>query len=384
MRKSTNVYIHMPRKTSVILFDEENSDFLKSYLEHGEYEILHTRGERIYAGIWVRAIFEKNFFRLRLRSAYNDAFIRYVQPSLIITGIDNNLYFYTIAPRFPNIKTAFIQSSKRNSHRDIFGLKWPQQSYHVDYQFVYGRAIGDYYRSRVSGESIPIGSVPNNAIPLKQNEKPRYSLTFISQWKLPGANPDRFVRPSQETYMAHSTYYEPDRFVFEALLDWAEMAGIQDLNVLCLSRANRLEANTQERRFFQRHAKSSTRVNYLFTKDRTETYQVLDQSSLVVSIDSTLGLESIARGNKTAMIAVRGTFLRWPDAYFGWPGEFSAEGDYWTSSRDKKRVFEVLDNVLSMSQADWNNAKDRSFDQVMAYSPMNNSLRKLLSHYSMV
>ena len=52
---------------------------------------------------------------------------------------------------------------------------------------------------------------------------------------------------------------------------------------------------------------------YFSPRKGLSSYETIDNSRVVVSIDSTLGLESLARGNRTAIFPYRGYFLGWDD-----------------------------------------------------------------------
>jgi surface carbohydrate biosynthesis protein len=73
--------------------------------------------------------------------------------------------------------------------------------------------------------------------------------------------------------------------------------------------------------------------NILYSKvefvDFESAYDAVDSTSLSVTIDSTLGYESIARGNKTSVFSVRGTLLGIDDQRFGLPGSLSDVGPFW-------------------------------------------------------
>ena len=80
------------KEKKFLIFDAEESNHLFNYLKKNETEILNTRKEII--NFWILL---KCFFNFKLSYKYYLIFyIKTIKPKIIITLIDNNLFFYEI------------------------------------------------------------------------------------------------------------------------------------------------------------------------------------------------------------------------------------------------------------------------------------------------
>ena len=78
---------------------------------------MHVRKEQINFFILLKTF-------LNFKFSYFDYIINYIkftQPKLIITSIDNNIAFYKIKHEL-NVLTIFFQNGQRLSHNDIFSI----------------------------------------------------------------------------------------------------------------------------------------------------------------------------------------------------------------------------------------------------------------------
>ena len=125
----------------------------------------------------------KDNFKWKTQS-YFDQYIIEINPSIIITLVDNNLNFWKLKDKFKNIKTIFIQNGNRDNFSDIFSKLTPLdfKKYSVDKMFVFNKAIGSEYSKYIKGEIIPIGSYYNNTFEVSKKEDDG-SILYTSQWK---------------------------------------------------------------------------------------------------------------------------------------------------------------------------------------------------------
>lgn len=108
-------------------------------------------------------------------------------------------------------------------------------------------------------------------------------------------------------------------------------------------------------------------------------YETADASEVFVSIDSTLGYESAARGNKTAIFSIRSKLLGLVGFTYGWPGRYPDEGPFWTNRPDASAFERILDHLFDIDDEQWQEALAGSaFSNVMVYDPGNTILRSVL------
>ena len=130
----------------------------------------------------MKMIFKGRFNKI----SYFVEFIKFVNPKIVITFIDNNPIFYELR-NYINIPTISVQSGNRNSFNDVFGIleKLNHQilkNYKVDLMFVWNKQVGEKYKKFFDTNYIISGSVLSNSI-VKKNLKKDNCLIYISNFR---------------------------------------------------------------------------------------------------------------------------------------------------------------------------------------------------------
>jgi len=304
--------------------------------------------------------------------AYVHAYIQMTSPKLLITFIDNDINFYEISHCFPSMKTMFVQNGSRSEVGDVFDGLVRSDNYHVDYMLVHGSAIGNYYKKYISGSMLEIGSLKNNEV-LKEPWAGDKSILFVSQYTERPKHGDVFVNASD------GASYTWDQFYF------AEIQVIKFLNNWCLKNNRILEIGGRgfneecnEKNFYAEYL-TDCEWKFIPRNDLYSSYKLADVAEVVVFIDSTLGYESIGRGNKTASFSCRGSSLGDDKgSKFGWPLELPDNGLFWTSLVNESEFCRVMDYLISVSDADWDETLQYFKNELMNYDFGNTKFVKLL------
>ena len=83
-------------------------------------------------------------------------------------------------------------------------------------------------------------------------------------------------------------------------------------------------------------------------------YLLSDQSEITVNIESCLGYESFARGNKVAFFSCRGNHLKIDNYDFKLHNSiYKNEGYFWTSVYNEKKFKLILDKLRTISEIEW-------------------------------
>jgi surface carbohydrate biosynthesis protein len=119
---------------------------------------------------------------------------------------------------------------------------------------------------------------------------------------------------------------------------------------------------------------------YLGPEGLCSGYMAVDSADVVVAIDSTLGYESIARGNKTAIFSIRSSSSTTPGMLrYGWPGDFLDEGPFWTNNPDPDKLVRILDYLFEVNDIQWReDVRASNFSSLMVYDPGNTTLKSTL------
>ncbi len=362
------------KKCDIVIYDSENAGLLKTYLSAYHVEILCIRGESIYLYYLLRGMLDWRFWNGSSIQAYADAFIAAASPKIVLTMIDNNPNFYSISGRFPLVKTVFIQNGTRGEVGDIFGkLKLLDcNHYHVDWKLVHNLAVGRQYMKYVSGNTLAIGSLKNNMIPVKMINSPN-GILFVSQFEPKPENEDPLWIEPDGTPIYWEQFFYADRKVINFLRKWCEENG--KLLRIC---GRGYEHNCPEQQFFA-DILHGCKWEYIPRSHGNSAYELIDTVEIVVTIDSTLGYESLGRGKKTAVLSCRILDKHTTSFEFGWPAGLSHNGIFWTGDADEEEFRRVLTYLLEVSDDEWRRVWQMYSNNLMAFDLGNQQLAVLIA-----
>jgi len=347
------------KHSSIVFYDSTGSEIFFEFLKNKNYYILETRFKVINIRILILSILK---YKLRWRiNNYFDLYLRKLNPNYIITFIDNNLNFLKLKKKFKKTKIIFIQNGWRDDDLDIFAklTKKDENSFIVDKMFVFNKGIGEQYKKYVKGEIIPIGSVINNNF--KLNPSDDKSVAYISSF----SNYDR----RWKSFGYYTLREEANNRIFRLLSSYCSDKKIK-LKVIARKQGS---DGKEEKNFYMNINKNCIFIE----KDNIKhnTYKILDESNLIINIDSTLGYESLARGKKTLFLHCRGYFLK-ENVPFGWPYNFKNEGFFWCNNFNKSKILKLVDRLYNLSQKKWDKISLNYKNKLMIYDYNNKLLKK--------
>ena len=367
-----------PKVSKILIFDTDGRTALQEQFPWiSKSEVLDVRKKTFYLSAIIALVGEPLFWQGSFYSAYKVAFIRQVKPKLVLTLNDNHEFFYKVSFFCKGVVTAFIQNSRRTDLNDIFATLARHPAYRVDYMFVHNLCIGNQYSRYIQGSIVPIGSFKNNLyLPVQDKDiQQDKSILFVSQWR----SPKHFPIPAKDgTPVTHNKFYRLDQLLFNVVRRWCNINGVR-LSVLLVNRINSPALNS-EISFYRELLGSNDECSLLACETRQDAYSQLDAHSLTVTISSTMGLESLARGNRAAYFDLRKDCLK-TTSDFGWPSNLSDTGPFWTSSIDDKSIFDLLEFCISSEQEAWEAAIYQAKEILMPYDPSNAIVSQILNIY---
>jgi surface carbohydrate biosynthesis protein len=356
-----------PRKSQVLIFDSCGESLLMEYLKPWKPEVFHVRGEQINIPVLLLSLLKPG----KKSAIYTDCFIAKVKPRLIVTFIDNNFNFYTLAKRHPQVKTLFIQNGIRSFFYDLEDFALMNGSeLKVSYMLTFGSEIGEAYRKYIAGTVLPIGSLKNNLIPISQSVK-KDVIAFISQWH----EYDFSFRGV--SYSPKSFYEQIDRPIIQFLKNYAKVHNKHLMIIPLNSAITNPRLRSLEELYFKELLEDEPK--FLESQGPYPSYQAADKAEILVTIESTLGYEAIARGKKTAMFSTRSTVLGLEGNNFGYPGKYADEGLFWTNNSDPAAFNRIIDYLFNVSHEEWSKDLSKSrFSSLMQRDPNNSIFKSIL------
>jgi surface carbohydrate biosynthesis protein len=363
---------HLPKKTEVLIYDGANAEALMPYLTKYSVTTMAVRGEFINMPCLLLAMLKLKFWKGKVLGSYADAFIKVVSPKMVITYVDNNSRFYELSKRFPDIKTICIQNGIRGESTDIFGSIERSGSYYVDYMCVLGAAVGRQYKTFIPGSTLLFGSLKNNLVE-KSNVASDGSVLFVSQYREKKKD-GTFYTDLRGVPIYHDIFYSAEAIALRFLVKWC----VENNKFLKIAGCASPVRSRAERDFFEAMLVGGCAWEYVPKTEKYSTYKLIDTAGIVVSIDSTMGLESIVRGKKVAYFTCRGKAIQNSCNNFGWSAGLPSNGPFWTSDQDETQFQRVMDYLNTVSDEDWKQASQEYTSELMEFDPGNTRFVALL------
>jgi surface carbohydrate biosynthesis protein len=348
-----------PKTATVLIYDRVGSEIFSHYISSNHTHVLDVREESLNIYVMLYTLLlrkdrkKKHSIFSNIRDIYKDVYIQFVNPSIVLTFIDNNTGFYEL--KSENFIKIFVQNGLRPEWTVDF-LKTSKHipkktTYFVDYMCVFTQAIGERYSCYIEGEVLSIGSFKNN-LSIKKNKKNENTLIFISQYE----------PSSRDSFIAGEAAILPFLIAY---------TNQHKLKLLICARTN--DSRGEESLYFKSFLQNSNSWEILYKKTALSSYDYLDHSKYIVTIDSTLGHEALGRGHRVAMFSIRSERYS-----FGWPANLSETGPFWTNRIDILEFERVMNYLMSVGDEEWLKISRFHAEKVMEYDPGNTRFLSLM------
>jgi len=368
-----------PRQT--LIYDRSGSDLLLNILDPSRTGVLDIRGESLNVHALIRMVRRRKISLFH----YTTAYISFVKPRIIVTTTDTDINFYRLKSTFPEILTVAIQNGIRSDLGPqcdsgfFISLKKLSESTHLSADFIctLGGAIATNYRACVDAKFLTTGALKNNSLEMKDGHSEN-ELLFVSQY--PPKWPDNSATCLYyKSYpLSYSLVYSAELLVIQFLATYCRQNQIQ------LTICGKRNSDSVNERNFYSNALGDMPFEFIPSNTPSDSYKQIARSKIVVTIDSTLGYESLARAKRTAMFSIRGKLtsesigVPLDDLNFGWPLELPDTGPFWTNTASEAEFSRILNYLMTVSDADWSNEIGKYTEDLMVFDPGNTVLRDLL------
>ena len=370
-----------PQRRPVLLIDPSGIDILTQFIAIKDIEVLDFEETNVW--IFIRTILRMQFST----SAYVVAYIEMIQPKVVVTFIDNDVNFYKLKNLCPKTKFVAIQNGIRANYSDSSLNGFFDQLSAVpndttlssDYFCAFGDAAATQLTRFIETDTITVGSLKNNLFASPGNKRDAVSdVVLISQYP-----PFSISDVSRGIYFGNKFISLADFYRVESTV--AKMVAQYCVSnnfsfTVCGKRDN---TKADEYEFFKEIIGS---LPWSF-KPRTSTYstyEIAASARIIVSIDSTVGQEFLARGMRVAFMSGRTqaagltSLAKVRDTNFGYPLELSPTGKFWTDEVTAPELARILDYLQVVTDKEWATEIAPYNGSLMAYQPGNPVFKKLL------
>lgn len=349
-----------PKKTKIIIYDSNLSNYLISLIKNTNYQILFTRGESINIFIFI-----KTFLKFKLTFLdYCNEYLAYVKPKFVITFTDNDKRFYLL--KINSGKKIFIQNAWRSFLLTDLGNFKYNSNFKVDFMLVFNDYIGKLYSSIISGKSYSIGSFRSNSNLIVNSQK-KYEILYIST----------FRNISNNTQIAKNLKF--DFFIkkeIKVLKILKKFCQKHKKKIYIYGKYTQIVDQKIEYNFFKKIM--GNHFQYI-KNNKKKTYQYIDRSKIVLGSDSTLTYESLSRGNKTLFFNIRfknkGPSL---SKKFGWPKKVNGKIFFLINSLNYNDFEKTFFLIYFMDLKKWKNKVKKIMNDILKYNLYNKLCIKFL------
>lgn len=319
-------------QSEVVVFDRSGSENLISLIPTKSIKILDVRFETLNVFILIICIIKLKLSLL----GYFVTYLNYLNPKLVITYTDNRILFYQLKNniRNKNIKFVSVQNGCRRKFNDIFDYIPNYNNLSSDYYFVWGKNITQELSKFIQTQYIVIGSLKNNEQLIIKNKNNDKIINFISQFR----KGEQFKK------------YGDDYYIENKLLPIIYKYCLKNnyrFNILCAS-------NTQdEKEFYKKILDYKKEINFMEKIYPYDNYKRLDNATLNIFIDSAMGYESLARGNKTIACSLR--LSKTEESFqFGWPNHnIFKQKNYVLNEINEDYIFSKINYIIKLVDKEW-------------------------------
>ena len=353
----------LPNRKEILLFDINTKELMENINKN--YNILYTRGEKYYIWPVLKTILKFNFSLF----GYYKEVIASLNPKIIITIIDNDIEFYKLKKYFKNKVFISIQNGHRTKFRSFFFdlLKDETKLFEVDYSFFFNRGISNFYKKYVKSKNYIIGSFRNNNVPIVRKTKKR--IIFISQYRDETPYYEKIIKNNKlnrDFWTEHDLLPLINYFCKKYKIEFAVLS--------CSKKNAHLEKKYYDKVLFKNNYK------FIINK-KNDNYKILDNSELVIFIDSTLGYESIGRQNKTVSLSCR-TILKNKKEIFLWPkiNNLVETPINLYNLNNKKKLFKFLKKTFDQKREKWVYENLFYIKNCMNYVRRNQKIKEIINN----
>ena len=353
-----------PKEKKNLILDSSQSFIFSEYLNKNETEILHTRYEELNLYIIFKNLFN---FKFTFKD-YIIEYIKYTKCKQIISFIENNIFYYQLKEKFPEIKIILIQNGMRT--KSFFKKLSDLKNLKVNYLFTFSEFYKSKFQSRVEGKVICLGSFKNNMIRNITKKKER-NLIFISSGPLFENSMGIFG----DKRIDSKKYFHAEKILLPIALDFCKKNKL-DLKILARSKNNK---HLKYEKNFYNNIISSNEFEFLENKEWKQSYQFIDKAKLVMTIYSALGLESLARGNRTIFFNVRNIIVPDEDLnLFSSTKKIATKGQFWTNEITKEEINRVAQNGILYTDEEWKKSLSDLIPNLIDYDFHNKKFSEIL------
>lgn len=349
-------------KVDVVIIDSDTSEWLSQYFPKSKVLVVEIDSGYRYFWPLITCLLSG---QTKIDS-YIARVINCSGASLAISAQDNFLPLFKLKKRLIRAKIVLIQNGHRTTRRDLFDPdRTPaRKEMKVDCFMCFNEAVGNQVVELTGSPVLAIGSFRSNHV--SKGVAQSKVLSYVSTYH-PEVALDFTFRTREEVAVAtYKSILDHRMMILQSVVRFCELHG---MTLQILGKRSCESAKLEEE--YYREVLSETDFTYLSRTQPEDNYQRTDASWITVSTSSTLGYESLGRGNRTALLQSDSHLLGDSSLAIGWPTKLPQEGPFWSTSCTPARIAEVLDFLNSSTNEEWDTARQLVLKAIPEFDPGN-------------
>lgn len=357
----------LPKKCTLLIFDKTGNETILDAIKYKNIKFSYccTRKEEFNFFVLISVILK---FKFSYKS-YLLEYIRLSKPKVIITFIDNNLFFYELKKNFPKINFISIQNGYRFLNDEMLSTlkkkEFSNPSYSSDYYFVFNNQIKKIMEKYIKTKFIVSGSLKNNKTKVFTGHKQATNcIGFISRYTNAISNSLIEKNKLNPDYIVHL-------FCSKLLKNLALYCKKNKKKIMILTSKSNLK---NSEKFYYKEILADYDYDYLYKENELDSYYNLDKVDMIVSPSSTLGSEALGKGYKVLTFSEDKIL----GSNFGWPYIKELQGPFFSNNYEYENLERMLNYLTNISNDDWKNTLKKFQDFTCAYDEDNKQLNEVI------
>ena len=365
------------KKSEILLYDIEVASFYLEIFKKNSYESLDVRLKKIYVYSVIRALFTKLKNKdLTLKQCYILEQIKVVNPKILISFTNVDIFFWTLKKYFPKKKFLIFQTGAINGHTpnpfSSFKERY-NEKFNIDYIFTWGKNMFKKYKECLNCKLFDSGSLLNNVILNKKiNKKKSKYIIFISQYKKSSV---LLRTENNEIVSQKSAFHEQRKHLLNIIVEFCKK---KKLKLKIFPRSYIFNDWIHEKNYYDNMFKE-IKLPLIRRSGKNEIYKCLAEYQNFITIDSSAGYEGLARGKRVCFLNIKHSFSKFlysDNHKYGWPKKLPNNFAFWSSSHEKKHVVNALNFAFFSKNKKWKKTKKNYVNPIIAFDPKNKKLFK--------
>lgn len=359
-----------PIKSKFLIFDIHNYHYFNKYIKKKQLTVLYSRNEEFNLFVLILNFLKFKFSKLD----YYNTYINLVDPKFLISFKDNDHLFFLIKKK-KNMKKILIQNGWKDpffdkilNKRNFLKLRG---FFNLDYFFSYNNSIGIKYKIMSGCEYISIGSFKSNIIKLTNSKKKLYDMMYISSFRAPKKKINKdFITKK----ISFEKFDKPQKELLKTLDKYSYK---NKLKLYIYGKCVFKETIEMEKEYFASLLKN---CKWEYIKNNYQkTFNYIDNSSLILTLNSSLGYEAFSRKIRVVFFDIRPKSDDLNASRFGWPSlKNKNNGPFWINSFNYRIVNKFLNNFRKFSDFKWEDIRKKYEKMLVVRDQDNRKFKKLI------